>query len=65
MWCCRERGRAALPCLREMSASEALPGEGCARGTTLTLVAARLDLGPLFAAQAREERERCTGVMQL
>jgi hypothetical protein len=31
-----------------------------ARGTSLTLGASRLDLGPLFAAQAREERERRT-----
>jgi hypothetical protein len=29
-------------------------GEGLARRTTLTLVAARLDLDPLFAAQARK-----------
>jgi hypothetical protein len=33
-------------------------GKGGACGTTLTLAASRLDLGPLFAAQAREERER-------
>jgi hypothetical protein len=30
-------------------------------GGTLTLGAARLDLGPLFGVQARK-RERCTGV---
>jgi hypothetical protein len=38
----------------------AAPGEDDACGTPLTRVAALRDLGPLFAAQARDVRERCS-----
>ena len=41
-------------------AAQSDAGEGRAASKTLTRLAALADLGPLFAAQAREERERCT-----
>ncbi len=50
-------GRLPRPLFAGEVAERSDAGEGDARGTTLTLGASRLDLGPLFAAKARKRGE--------
>jgi hypothetical protein len=55
----RFEAEVGLPASWEERLSEARQVRVAQAARTLTLGASRLDLGPLFAAQARKERERC------